>query len=154
MDHSSLVGVLHRIADLAKEGESMIEFGRIDRPSSSVEIAIQSLPADQFHGEEVVAVVGAAGLVDGADVRVLEPGQGLGLTLEHLDVVVVYEMTAADDLERDQSTRARLFGLVDNPHSAFAENAEDAIVADGLRRRRAARSRTVRQPGGPLAVVV
>ena len=43
---------------------------------------------------------------------------------------LVDELAAADDLQRDAAARALLLGLVDDPHPALAELAEDAEAAD------------------------
>jgi hypothetical protein len=92
----------------------------------------ERLTADQLHGEEVLAVVGPAHLVDRGDRRVLEPGEGLGFSPEQLDLLLVDVGPAADDLERYGALGVLLLGLVDDPHAARAETADDAEVPDPL----------------------
>ena len=60
----------------------------------------------------------------------VEPGGGLGLAAEAAHGVVVLEPVLADDLHRDRSlgclAGARRGRLVDDPHAAAAQLAEDA----------------------------
>jgi hypothetical protein len=46
--------------------------------------------------------------------------------------VLVHELAAANDLDRDTALRVLLFGLVDHTHPALAELSEDAVLADCL----------------------
>ena len=107
----------------------------------------ERLAHDQLHREKVLAVVRAACLVEGRDVRVREAGQGLNLPAEHPEILIVDEVPAAHDLERDLAERVLLLGLVDDPHPALAELSEDAKTADLVRKpgmgRRARRARRV-----------
>ena len=79
------------------------------------------LPAfEQLQRDERQAV-DLADLVDLDDVGMAEPGDGLGLDPEAGEVVGAGLAAAADHLEGDQAVQARLPGLVDDPHAAFAE---------------------------------
>ena len=48
-------------------------------------VLVQGQAADELHGEERLAVVGEAGLVDLRDAGVVQPAQDLGLVGEPLD---------------------------------------------------------------------
>ncbi len=69
----------------------------------------------------MLAVLGASRLVDAADVGVLEPRQRVRLALEHPHPLLVDELPAADDLDRDPAPGVLLLGFVDHTHPAFAE---------------------------------
>ena len=133
MDHAALMGVVHRIGDppCQRQPEADLLGLRGGRPLG--QILVQRVAPDQLHGEEVLAVLGTSRLVDGADVRVLQPGEGLRLALEHPDPGVVHERAAANDLDRHLSLRAGLLRLVDDPHAALAQHAQDPVLADPFR---------------------
>ena len=42
----------------------------------------------------------------------------------------VGELLGREDLQRDEPVQVEVLGLVDDPHSAFAELLDDAIVAE------------------------
>jgi hypothetical protein len=63
---------------------------------------------------------------------VAQPAQRLGLALEKPEVQLVDVLPAADHLQCDAATRLALLRLVDDAHSAFAELAQDPVIADRL----------------------
>ena len=130
MDDAALVGVVHRLAERQEEAEPEAELRLVQRAGAAGEIGVELAAAHQLHGEEVLPLLGAPGVVDGADVRMLEAREGVDLALEHPDVLLVHEAAAADDLERHPSPRVLLLRLVDDPHAALAELAEDAVGAE------------------------
>src|SRR5262245_7585628 len=86
----------------------------------------------------MLAVVSAPRFVDGRDPRMFESRQRLNFTPKQFDLILIHEPSAANDLQRNGATRVLLLGLVDNTHAAFAELAEDSIIANkdrGHRRR-------------------
>src|SRR5690606_31598942 len=88
--------------------------------------------ADALHGEvgdALAAVVVDAGLVDLGDAGVLESSEDVGLVLEASEECGGGP-AGADDLEGDGAFGALLLGEVDLAHTALAEGAEDAVVAE------------------------
>ncbi len=86
-------------------------------------------PAMSFMREVELAIV-LADLVDGDDVRVVEPGDGLGLVAEPADLVVGGQRGGPDHLQGDGAVQADLSGLVDDAHAAAAELGLDLVVAE------------------------
>ena len=152
VDDAPVVGVLHRVADPRHQAHT----GGRGR-GLAVGVLVQGQAADELHGEERLAVVGEAGLVDLRDAGVVQPGQDLGLVGEALEQGGGGQ-AGADDLEGHRAARVVLLCLVDGAHAAFAEQAEDAIVGDaqGGRRQeaggtgRASRPRSLRPPSAFL----
>ncbi len=143
VDHSALVGVVHSVGDRAKQPQPELELVRGDRRRASRCPCTEGLAPDQLHGEEVVPVVGVTRLVDGRDIGVLQPAEGLGLALEETGVDLVDQVSAAHDLERDASLGVLLLGLVNDAHATLAEHRDDPVAADrrGQRGRRPAPGR-------------
>ena len=84
MDDASIMGVLDRLGDLLHQRR------RLARGQRSVgDLLRQAGALDEAHAEIVLVVV-LTGLVDRHDRRVLEPGGGLGLQAEPLDVRLVW----------------------------------------------------------------
>ena len=64
-----------------------------------------------------------------------ELGQRLGLALEALQHTLQHERAEdlpPDDLDGDLAFQARILGLVDQRHPAFAQLLKDAVASDGL----------------------
>jgi hypothetical protein len=80
-----------------------------------------------------------ADLVDGDDVRMIEVGRRLGLSVEALDFRFAGELAGQDHLEGDDSIEADLPGAIDDAHAAAGDLLEQLIVAEvadlGARRR-------------------
>ena len=128
MDHSSLMGVAHRIANLLKEPhQGMHVYGF---PGGVLSIDRQGDTVHELHREEVLTIFGPARFVDGRDARILEPRQHLGLALEELHVILWDHSPPADDLQRNGAAGALLFGFVDDSHAPFADLTDDAVRAD------------------------
>ena len=124
MDHALLVGVLHRIANLGQQLEAR---RRVERAIAGV--LVQRHAADEFHGEERLAVGTHPRFIDLSDPGVLESAQDLGFVTEATEELG-REQAGADHLEGDGAPRVVLFGLVHGTHATFAVPAKDAIAAD------------------------
>src|ERR1700723_87135 len=70
------VRTVEGVSDLDAEVEKFIQLHRLP-----VDRALQGLAFEQFHGEEVAAIL-LADFVDGADARVIESGSGARLALK------------------------------------------------------------------------
>jgi hypothetical protein len=71
----------------------------------------------------------AADGVDGHDVRVVQQRRGLGLGLEPLELARVEPAGQGQDLQGDPTVQRELFGLVDDPHAAAPDFAQDPEIA-------------------------
>ena len=105
------------------------------RPSSRRSSAMtcgQAAALDELHGVEGHAPLAADG-VDRDDVRVVQAGGGLGLELEPLQLPRVHRRGNRQDLQRHAAAERDLLGLVDDPHAAPADLADDAEIAQHAR---------------------
>jgi hypothetical protein len=127
VDHAFLVGVgqpagrLHDIADRPLHRQ---------RPFLTHQPG-EVTPLDVLHDEEVDAIV-LARVVRRDDVRVAQAGHGLGLVLEALQPARVSPARLGKDFEGHAPAQRQLLGLVDDPHAAAADLADDAVVAHGI----------------------
>jgi hypothetical protein len=89
----------------------------------------EGLALDVLHGVIVDAALGADG-EDGDNVRVMELGGGEGFVAEALKLARVEDRSERKDLERDAAAQRDLLGFVDDAHTAAADLAQDAEVAE------------------------
>ena len=99
-----------------------------------LEQAIQPAAADVLHRVIRQAVLLADG-EDGDDVRVVELRDGHRLALEPLPAPGVEQPLARDDLQRDLPGQRFLERLVDDPHPAAPQLADDPVLAQALQGR-------------------
>jgi hypothetical protein len=90
--------------------------------------AVEWLPFDQLHGQEVDAV-GLLYRVDGDDVRMVELGQGLRLTAKAHQPLRIVRHLGGQHLERYVAAEFRVGGAVHLAHAAGADRHEDFIGA-------------------------
>ena len=137
MDDSALVRVADGPADRREEAQPVAQLrGRGSVTAHVVaHVVVERLAGDQLHREEVLAVLGAAGLVDGGDVGVNEARERLRLTSEETQPQLIAVAASSDDLESNAAAGRLLLGFVDDPHPAAAEHRKDAEAADLVRQR-------------------
>jgi hypothetical protein len=82
--------------------------------------------------------------VDGHDVGVVQLGGRPGLAMEAADLILAASGPRGEHLQGDLPAEALLLGLVDDPHAAAADLAEDPIVSQAVR----GLFRGVAMPGG------
>jgi hypothetical protein len=125
------MGEIQGFRDGLEDGDHV--FRRKDLPG--LDQGLQGLPVDVLHDDER-QVVFPEDVVDGDDVRVVQPAGGLGLTngpVQHLLFFgTVDEAVEADGLDGHVSFDIRVEASIDDPHAPFAEDAEDLIFADPL----------------------
>ena len=124
VDDPLLVGVLHRRADQAEQGQPLGH-------GQAVLVAIlgDRHPLDQVHHEERPPLAGRAGVEHPGDVGVVHDGQGLALRVEPgQDVAGVHPRL--DQLERDHPLdRLDLLGQVDAAHPPLADQLAELVPA-------------------------
>jgi hypothetical protein len=125
VDEAGLVGGGEAASGLQEHGDDLGPRPRLTQPLA------QGLAAHELHGEEDL-VAGLADLVDVDDVRVREPGEGLGLAEEGgagpgVAARVVHE------LDGDLAVELLVVGGEDHAHAAVAEQLEQGVAADPAR---------------------
>ena len=91
---------------------------------------------NEFHREEMFAVIGPPGLIDGGDRRVLEARERLCFSLEQPQAVLIHVLSAANHLDRDHASWRLLLSFVDDPHPSVTQSAMNKVGANPSRDRR------------------
>ncbi len=99
---------------------------------------IECLAPDVLHCDERAAVL-LAGVMNRADIRVIQSGSGAGLALEAVQRLRIAREFATQELECYEAVEPCVLRFVDHPHPAAAQFSGDAVVGD----RRAGRKATV-----------
>jgi hypothetical protein len=126
MDDALRVSALERIADL--DAEPQDGFGG---ESMGGDHLAEGLAVEQLHGQERHAVV-LSGVVDGADVGVVQAGGGAGLVAEAIEGVLIEERGVRQELEGGLTVKASVLGAIYRAHAAAAQLRQNAVVADQL----------------------
>ena len=114
--------MLNTLADLYKQAEPLIYTEPI-----AVAVLGDGRTANVFHREVRVSAFCGSGIIDLGDIRMVQQGQGLFLRLESGDHLLGIH-AGLDNLEGDLSlNRVFLPGQIDDPHSPFAQNAENLV---------------------------
>ena len=92
---------------------------------------LERLAVEKFHGDEGAAV-GFADVVDGADIRMVEGGSGLGFALEAGESLRIGGNVFGEEFEGDETMEAGVFGFVNDTHAAAAEFVRDVVVGEVL----------------------
>ena len=115
---------IQRGADLTDDGHRPRRFHRPVRDH-----LVEGLPVHEPH-VDVEPAVDLPPVVDGNDVRFLENGRRMGLTLKPLPKRVVVGERVGEDLERDSPVLVGVVRLVHLTHPALAEQADDVVLAE------------------------
>ena len=90
---------------------------------------LQRLALKQFHGDEGTTFE-FSDIVNGADVRMIERGCSARFAAESLDRQSVLGNIVRKEFQRDTPAEPRVFGLIDNAHSAAAEFFLNVVVGN------------------------
>ena len=101
---------------------------RPPQPAQFLQDGVQAHAGDELHDVVVMAVV-PAHAEDRDDVGVVQPRRGPRLSLEPQYLLPIAEGRIGEDLQRHPPAQRLLLGLVDHTHSAAADLAENAVVA-------------------------
>ena len=126
MDDPLRVGVRHRVGDVADDLEGP------PRGKPLLHEDVERLPLDVVH-RVVVLLPHRPDVVDGDDVRVAQARDDLRLADEALALFVVGRGPREDHLHREDAIEADGADLVDDPHPAARDLAEDLVLAERLR---------------------
>ena len=100
----------------------------IDGQSSRTDQLAQRVTAHHLHHDEADAVL-LADIVDGGDVRVVEPRREARLLLEPRPPLGVGGDFGRQHLDRNVAVEPGVGGLVDRTHAALADLGDDLVVA-------------------------
>ena len=123
VDDPGAVRVLEAAQDLAGDGERALL-----RQRAGLDDVRERLAREELHGEEELALAGAAEVRDGDDVRVLQAARRLGLALEAARELVLAAQLRQQDLDGEILAHHRVLGAIDGAHAAHAEAAHDAVA--------------------------
>ena len=70
-------------------------------------------------------------VVNGADVGVIEAGDGTELTLEALQRVMVFGHFFRQEFDRNEAVKLNVLSLVDNTHASAPKLLQDPAMGDG-----------------------
>ena len=112
------------VGDLDPELEHAVERQRPAR-----DLVLQRAAVEQFHDDELLALV-LADVVDRADVRVVERRGDARLAAEPFERLGVGGEIGGQELQRDLAAETNVLGAVDHAHAAGAEPLEDLVMAD------------------------
>ena len=118
MDDPGLVGGVHGA------GEGLDQRGGLARGHGLLGQPLGKAAAFGEFEREIRSIVVLADGVDGDDVRMTQPGDGVGLGLESLDLVLSRELSLGNRLDRHDAAKLLVAGLVDDAHAASTQLAE------------------------------
>jgi len=119
VDDAQIVGKLERVANLRHDGQ---RFAR--RDAARREQLAQRDAIHEFH-EQVIHSARLAEIMDGDDVRVAQPRQGLGLLFEAPGEGGVFLPFRREDFQGDQAVEAGLARFVHDTHPAASQALDD-----------------------------
>jgi len=124
--HDALgMGGLERVGELNPDVEDVYDF---QRPSA--DSIAQRLALERFHDDERRVTV-LADVVNRADGGVAERACGARLDAESFERLGFLRPACGEELERNLTSQARVFGQINHTHPAGAERAEDSVVRNG-----------------------
>ena len=125
VDHLLGVGEPDAVADLLHQRQGVVE--GFDAPGADQVLQVPAL--EQLHGHVRLAFV-LAEVVDRDDVRMVQPGRGLGLPHEPAAQLLVATDGRRHGLDGDFAMKGRVEGPKDLAHGALADPAEHLVFAD------------------------
>ena len=121
MDDAVIVRHVQRIGDLPGVLQCIVHTKRAHRDA-----IVECLALDVLHHQEVRAVL-VADIVQGADVRMVQTGNGLGFTTEAGQPLRITREMFRKDLDGDGPSETSVGSLVDFTHPAHTDEADDLI---------------------------
>ena len=106
---------------------SRVSFGQLKR--ALLDPSAQGTAFEEGHDDKRPPL-GFVDFVNCADIRVIEPGSGLGFTLEAPAGFVVAKQMRREKFQGYGTIELGALGLVNDAHSAFTELFGDLVVAD------------------------
>jgi len=101
------------------------------KPTVAAESRPKRFSIVQRQRHEQPAVLARAELVNGAEVRVVEHGDRIGLAQETRSGRAIEVVMGQQELERDRTTLARVVGSIDDAHASRPERLMEMEMRDG-----------------------
>jgi hypothetical protein len=92
-------------------------------------IVLSVTPRHPLHRDELAALV-RVHVVDGADVRVAQEGDGRGFAGEPPDRILIVSQLVREEFQRDLPRQLEVLGVVHDPHAPVPSLPGDAVMAD------------------------
>src|SRR5262245_17489694 len=124
MDDSVAVRLVERVRDLRRIAQRLV-----DRQAPAREAVAERLAFEQLHHQEADAVL-LTDVVQRADVRVVQAGDGAGLTLEALAQIWIGREMLGQHFDRDEAIEPAIARSVDLAHAARAKWRHDLVWAE------------------------
>ena len=134
MDDALLVRRFERVGDLPGDPDRFIDRQRTARQPIRQRLSVHELE------DEALRRAGGLEAVDGRDLRVIQRGEDLRLTLEAREAVGVLAERGRQDFQRDVATERHIARAIHLAHPAGAERRDDFIGAEASTRTQGHRS--------------
>ena len=121
MRDASSVRLVQRVGDFDRILQHLL-----NRQRAFHQALRQCLPLDIFHHQKICVVL-MAGIVERADVRMIQAGNGFRFALEALAQFRAFREMRRQNFDRDNSVEARIAGFVYFAHAARANRREDFV---------------------------
>src|SRR3954470_3574776 len=128
MDHSMTMRRLQRVRDLHAVTQHLL-----CRQGSFGDAVGKGLSFQELH-DHVLGAIDLADVVERADIRVRQAGDGAGLALKTLAQFGYQGHVAGDDLYSDDAVKASVASAVDLTHAAGASGRKDLVGPEFLAR--------------------
>ena len=125
--HAVGVRGVERLGDLGDQADRPLGRQRTAAADQRAEVG----PVDEAHVDEQPAV-DLAVVVDGDDVRLAQPRDGVGLALEAALVLGVIGQRGGQQFQCDLAVAPRVIGAVDLAHATRTDDALDPVLAELL----------------------
>ena len=132
VDDALFVGVLQRLADFRNDGERLggRQLSGLQQLSQRQAVhklhqQIETSPHLTYSDKSRLETCTSAEIIDGDDVRMIQPRQRVGFALESLGELRVLLFFRREYFQGDEPVQPRLARLIDRTHPAAAETFED-----------------------------
>ena len=119
---------VERLGDLGGDGQ-----GPLERQRAARQFGRERLAIEQLHHQERHAVL-LADVEQGADVRMIDPGDGASLTPEALELPRTRARRRSDRLDRHESIQSRILRAIDFAHAPGVEERQHFVGSDARTR--------------------
>ena len=123
MHHAAAMRLLQAVADVGRVAQDLL-----DRQRTFGQAVSQSLAVQELH-DQVIGAVLMPDVVQGADVGVIQRGDGSRFTVEALLGLSVVRQVRRQDLDRDGAVQPRVARAIHFAHAPCAHRRDDLVGA-------------------------